>query len=107
MNRPFASALLALALVAILENANAAQQHVAAAGKQFSTAEVRIASEDMVIFINQDEVVHQVFSTTEGLRFNLKRLPPGAASGVRFAKRGIAEVRCAIHRDMHMKVVVE
>ncbi|HJR65601.1 MAG TPA: plastocyanin/azurin family copper-binding protein [Gemmatimonadaceae bacterium] len=107
MNRLFASALLALGLVAILENANAAQQHVAAMGKRFSTSEVRIASKEMVIFINQDKVVHQVFSTTEGLRFNLKRLPPGAASGVRFTKRGVAEVRCAIHRDMHMKVVVE
>ena len=107
MNRLFASALLSLALIAMLENANAAQQHVTALGKQFSTPEVRIAHEDMVIFVNQDEVVHQVFSTTEGLRFNLKRLPPGAASGVRFAKRGIAEVRCAIHRDMRMKVVVE
>lgn len=107
MNRLFASTLLALGLVAMLETANAAQQHVAATGKQFSTSEVRIASEDMVIFVNQDKVVHQVFSTTAGLRFNLKRLPPGAASGVRFTKRGVAEVRCAIHRDMHMKVVVE
>ena len=44
MNRLFASALLALGLVAILENANAAQQHVAALGKRFSTPEVRIAS---------------------------------------------------------------
>ena len=107
MNRLFASALLALGLVAMLENTSAAQQHVAAMGKQFSTAEVHIASEDMVIFVNQDKVVHQVFSITEGLRFNLKRLPPGAASGVRFTKRGVAEVRCAIHRDMRMKVVVE
>lgn len=107
MNRLFASALLALGLVAMLENANAAQQHVTAMGKRFSASEVRIASEEMVIFINQDKVVHQVFSTTTGLRFNLKRLPPGAASGVRFTKRGVAEVRCAIHRDMHMKVIVE
>jgi plastocyanin len=107
MNRLLASALLSLALIAMLENANAPQQHVAASGKQYSTPEVRIAHEDMVIFVNQDAVVHQVFSSTEGLRFNLKRLPPGAASGVRFAKRGIAEVRCAIHRDMRMKVVVE
>jgi plastocyanin len=107
MNRLFASALLALALVALLENTSAAQQQVAAAGKRFTTPEVRIAAEDMVIFINQDKVVHQVFSTTTGLRFNLKRLPPGAASGVRFAKRGVAEVRCAIHRDMSMKVIVE
>ena len=107
MYRLIPSALLALGLVAMLENANAAQQHVAAMGKQFSVSEVRIASEDMVIFSNQDKVVHQVFSVTEGLRFNLKRLPPGAASGVRFAKRGVAEVRCAIHRDMRMKVIVE
>ena len=107
MNRLLASALLALALIAMLDNAAAAQQQVAAMGKRFTTSEVKIASEDMVIFVNQDKVVHQVFSTTTGLRFNLKRLPPGAASGVRFAKRGVAEVRCAIHRDMYMKVIVE
>jgi|SRR5688572_30385211 plastocyanin len=107
MNRLFPSALLALALVALLENANAAQQHVTAMGKRFSSEEVRVAHEDMVIFVNNDQVVHQVFSSTEGLRFNLKRLPPGAASGVRFAKRGVAEVRCAIHRDMRLKVIVE
>jgi plastocyanin len=107
MNRLFASALLALALIAMLENANAAQQHVTASGKQFSTPAVRIAYQDMVIFVNQDQVVHQVFSSTDGLRFNLKRMPPGAASGVKFAKRGIAEVRCAIHRGMQMKVIVE
>jgi plastocyanin len=107
MNRLSASALLALALVAILENANAAQQHVTAMDKHFSTPEVRVAFMDMVIFVNHDEVVHQVFSTSEGLRFDLKRMPPGAASGVKFAKRGVAEVRCAIHRDMQMKVVVE
>jgi plastocyanin len=107
MNRLFASALLALGLIAVLDSASAAQEHVSTMGKQFSTPEVRISSEEVVVFENQDKVVHQVFSTTEGLRFNLKRLPPGAASGVRFAKRGIAEVRCAIHRDMRMKVVVE
>jgi plastocyanin len=107
MNRLLASVLLALALVAILENANAAQQHVTATGKQFNTPEVKVAFMDMVIFENHDEVVHQVFSTTEGLRFNLKRMPPGAASGVKFAKRGTADVRCAIHRGMQMKVIVE
>jgi plastocyanin len=107
MNRLIASALLALGLIAILDSAAAAQQQVATMGKQFSTSEVKITSEDMVIFVNQDKVVHQVFSTTTGLRFNLKRLPPGAASGVRFTKRGVADVRCAIHRDMQMKVIVE
>lgn len=108
MNRPVISALVALTLIAGLETATAtAQEHVAAVGKKFSVTELKVSNEDMVIFVNQDNVVHQVFSTTVGLRFNLKRLPPGAASGVKFVKRGIAEVRCAIHRDMRMKVIVE
>ena len=108
MNRPVISALAALAVIAGLETATAAaQEQVTAMGKKFSVAEVKIANEDMVIFANHDNVVHQVFSSTEGLKFNLKRLPPGKASGVKFVKRGIAEVRCAIHRDMRMKVIVE
>ncbi len=108
MNRLALSALVALTLIAGLETATAAaQEQVAAVGKKFSVAELKIGHEDMVIFVNHDEVVHQVFSTTEGLRFNLKRLPPGAASGVKFARRGVAEVRCAIHRGMRMKVIVE
>jgi len=108
MNRLGLSALVALAVIAMLETATAAaQEQVTALGKKFSVSEVKVAHRDMVIFVNHDDVVHQVFSTTDGLRFNLKRLPPGAASGVRFAKRGVAEVRCAIHRDMRMKVVVE
>jgi plastocyanin len=108
MNRPLTSALLALTIIAGLETATAAaQEHVAAMGKKFSVSEVKVAHEDMVIFANHDEVVHQIFSSTDGLKFNLKRLPPGAASGVKFVKRGVAEVRCAIHRDMRMKVIVE
>lgn len=108
MNRPVISALVALTVIAGMETATAAaQEQVTAIGKKFSVAELKVGYRDMVIFANHDEVVHQVFSTTEGLRFNLKRLPPGAASGVKFAKRGVAEVRCAIHRDMRMKVIVE
>jgi plastocyanin len=108
MNRPVISALVALTVIAAMETATAAaQEQVTAVGKKFSVSELKIGYRDMVIFANHDEVVHQVFSTTEGLRFNLKRLPPGAASGVKFAKRGVAEVRCAIHRDMRMKVIVE
>ena len=107
MTRLIMSATIAFTLVVLLNAHAAAQQHVVAFRKQFSEVEVKLGHNDMLIFVNQDEVVHQVFSTTDGLRFNLKRMPPGAASGVKFAKRGVAEVRCAIHRDMHMKVVVQ
>jgi len=107
MTRLIIAATSAFILVMILDAHAAAQQHVTASKKQFSAEEVKVEHNDMLIFVNEDEVVHQVFSTTTGLRFNLKRMPPGAASGVKFAKRGVAEVRCAIHRDMHMKVIVQ
>jgi plastocyanin len=107
MTRLLISAAVAFSLITILDAHAAAQQHVAAFQKQFSTSEVKVGHNDMLIFVNQDEVVHQIFSSTDGLRFNLKRMPPGAASGVKFVNRGVAEVRCAIHRDMNMKVVIE
>jgi plastocyanin len=108
MNRLVISALVALTIMAGLETATAAaQEQVAAVDKKFSVAEIRVTHDDMVIFANQDKVVHQIFSVSDGLRFNLKRLPPGSASGVKFVERGVAEVRCAIHRDMRMKVIVE
>ena len=108
MSRPALSALVALTVIAGLETATAAaQEQVTAMGKKFSISELKVTYDDMVIFANQDKVVHQIFSTSDGLRFNLKRLPPGAASGVKFVSRGVAEVRCAIHRDMRMKVIVE
>ncbi|HZO19643.1 MAG TPA: plastocyanin/azurin family copper-binding protein [Gemmatimonadaceae bacterium] len=107
MNRLFAPILLALVLVVVGSNVGEAQQVVTADGKQFSTTEMRISYQDTVVFMNYDAVPHQVFSSSNGLRFNLKRLLPGSGGAVRFAKRGVAEVRCAIHRDMRMKIIVE
>ncbi len=107
MSRLFAPILLSLVLVVTDSDVGEAQQVVTADGKQFSITEMRISYQDTVVFMNYDAVPHQVFSSSSGLRFNLKRLLPGSGGAVRFAKRGVAEVRCAIHRDMRMKIIVE
>ena len=51
--------------------------------------------------------VYNVFSSTEGFRFNMKRQPPGASAGVPFMTRGTAQIRCVIHPGMKLTVVVE
>ena len=75
--------------------------------KQFSESELHIAVGDTVTFVNKDVVTHNVFSSSDGFRFNLKRQPPGAAAAVPFATKGKAEIRCAFHPTMRLIVVVE
>ena len=74
--------------------------------KQFQPGEIMIGVGDSVSFVNDDAVTHNVFSRTEGFGFNLKLQSPGKVHAVPFAKAGTAEVRCAFHPTMKLRVVV-
>jgi plastocyanin len=74
--------------------------------KQFLPGEITIGVGDSVSFVNDDAVTHNVFSRTEGFGFNLKLQSPGKVHAVPFDKAGTAEVRCAFHPTMKLRVVV-
>ncbi len=74
--------------------------------KAFSETELKIKVGDKVTFKNDDSVVHNVFSSTEGYEFNTKNQAPGSTATTTFEKEGTLEVRCAIHPKMKMKIVV-
>jgi plastocyanin len=74
--------------------------------KAFSEAEVTIKVGQSVTFTNKDPVTHNVFSSTPGMAFDLKTQKPGESSSVTFDHAGTAEVMCAIHPQMKMKVEV-
>ncbi len=76
-------------------------------GKKFSPSEVVVQVGDTVVFRNDDRVVHNVFTASAGFEFNLKRQPPGSLNAVAFAQAGTAEVRCAIHPTMKLKITVK
>ena len=59
------------------------------------------------MFSNHDTVSHNLFSRTPGFEFEVKVQLPGQDSGVGFDHPGEAEVRCAIHPGMKLRVVVE
>jgi plastocyanin len=75
-------------------------------GKKFSEAEVSIKRGESVTFTNKDPVTHNVFSSTPGMAFDLRTQQPGESSTVTFDHAGEAEVHCAIHPQMKMKVKV-
>lgn len=59
-----------------------------------------------MIFKNDDEVTHNVFSNASGMNFNLTQAP-GATGSYVFNTEGTAEIRCAFHTKMKMTIVVK
>ena len=98
-------ALLCAALLPVL--AHASQDVVVAQkNKAFSTAALTIHVGDKVTFRNDDAFVHNVFSLTDAMPFDLGTAPQGQAKSVAFTKVGKFEIECAIHPEMQLIVTV-
>jgi plastocyanin len=100
-----AAAALAAALCA---GAASAEEHkIVQKDKSFSTQDVVIQAGDRIVFSNQDTVTHNLFSRSPGFNFEVKVQLPGQETPVAFDKPGEADVRCAIHPEMKLHVVVK
>jgi plastocyanin len=89
-------------------SAAAAEEHmVVQKDRSFGAAEVRVHAGDRIVFSNQDTVTHNLFSRSPGFAFEVKVQLPGQETPVDFDRPGEAEVRCAIHPQMKLRVVVE
>jgi plastocyanin len=84
----------------------AADHEISQSDRHFSQTEITIKVGDTISFKNDDEVTHNVFSTTPGMEFDLHRQAPGASSTIPFNKAGDAEVDCSIHPRMKLLVHV-
>lgn len=107
--KPQVSALLLLAVLTAgpLVAIAAGKQTVQQKNKSFSTGEVTVKVGDVIEFKNDDDVAHNVFSTSETQAFNTKIQTPGTSAEVTFVKAGTVQVRCAIHPQMKLIVHVE
>ena len=76
-------------------------------GKVFSQTSITVKPGESLTFVNDDAVVHNVFSTSPGNTFNLKAQAPGTSATASFATEGSADVRCAFHPTMKLNVVVK
>jgi plastocyanin len=85
----------------------AADRVVGQKGKVFSEAEVTVKVGETLVYANDDNIVHNIFSTSAGNEFNLGSQEPGASVPVTFKTPGDVKVICAIHPRMQMTVKVE
>jgi plastocyanin len=96
----------ALGMIAGCLTALAAERSITQKGKVFSETELTIKKGDTLIFVNDDSITHNIFSTSSGNTFNIGAQAPGISTPVKFANAGEVSVLCAIHPRMQMAVKV-
>ena len=101
-----AAAFLAGGVAAYAAVAYAAQHTITEKGEVFSQAEITIKAGDSLVFVNDDNVAHNVMSTDAANKFNLGLLKPGSSTPVTFNTPGDIQILCAIHPSMKMNVKV-
>ena len=94
-------------LVALTPVAHATEVVIDQQNKEFSQKSVSIKVGDSVKFVNKDDMVHDVHSTSDGYDFDLGVQKPGSETSYTFDKPGKVKVRCAIHPKMKLEVTVE
>jgi plastocyanin len=104
--KPFPSILVPAFLAGAAVAALAAERTIGQKGKAFSVSEVTIKAGDTLVFMNDDNVAHNIYSTSPGNDFNLGSQAPGQSVPVTFDKAGDVDILCAIHPLMKLKVKV-
>ena len=103
--KPFTLVLL-LAFAAGSATAYAAQVSISQKGKVFSQTELAVKKGDVIMFVNDDAVTHNVMSSSSGNTFNLGAQAPGVSLPFTFNNAGEMAITCAIHPTMKLKVTV-
>ena len=68
---------------------------------------IKIQVGDTVTFKNLDPFLHNVFSASDINVFDLGSFPKGESRSMKFDKKGSAEIECAVHPNMMLKIDVE
>lgn len=74
--------------------------------RQFSPRVLLIQAGTEVIFPNEDPILHNVFSSSSGNRFNLGHYARGSGESHRFNSPGLVRVFCNVHPAMSAHIVV-
>ena len=93
-------------LAGVAVAAAATQQTINQKGKVFSVTDIAIKKGDTLVFFNDDNVAHNIYSTSPGNVFDLGSQKPGNSTPVTFDKSGNIDILCAIQPLMKMKVKV-
>jgi plastocyanin len=101
------SALIASLTLLLAGTAGAEDHHVSQKGQQFAPQELSVRVGDRLVFHNDDDITHNVYSKSEGSEFNVRLQQPGSESPVVMERTGTVDVRCAIHPKMKLRIEVK
>ncbi len=93
-------ATIAISLALAAPAASAAEITVTMAGQTYAPAEITAAVGDTLLFVNDDEVAHNVFVPTAGHALDLGKQDPGAEASLTLRRAGRFEVECVLHEGM-------
>ncbi|MBL4759288.1 MAG: cupredoxin domain-containing protein [Mariprofundaceae bacterium] len=101
--------ITALAFIFTLSSIAQAQDYIInQKDKKFSQKKITIKLGEKITFVNtEDEIVHNIYSSSKGNSFEIRKQPPGSREVVEFKNKGKAKVRCAIHPKMKIKITIE
>ena len=106
--RMLRTAVVVVAGLIVLPAVARADEHtIGQKDKTFSVASITVKPGDRIVFENDDQITHNVYSTAKGSEFNLRAQAPGAKASVTFSTAGLVEVRCAFHPKMKLLVIVK
>jgi len=101
------SFFVVIIMLCAMSSAQAATEKVVESNGHFNRDELDIRAGDSVIFINGDEVTHDVLVIDENDRVSDKGLQkPGQEVTYYFSEPGTYKVHCAIHPHVKMTVTV-
>ena len=106
MSRRIHVLLLAIALVTATAVIRAERHVITQKAKTFNVTALTVKVGDEVVFENNDDITHNIFTNSDGNAFNLRTQAPGTASSHVFEKEGVAEIRCAFHPRMRLTVTI-
>jgi plastocyanin len=72
----------------------------------FSPSVLVVVQGQTVEMPNEDDVAHNVISSSAARRFNLGIYPKGESRQVTFDQVGLVDVRCSLHKSMHASILV-
>lgn len=107
MAKAVPAAVVAFGFILAATAATSAEVTVTQKGKKFVPGEVTISVGDTIVFVNDDNVTHNVHSVTNGSEFDIGGQKVGVATRHSFTSRGVVTVRCAIHPKMKLVVTVK
>jgi plastocyanin len=84
----------------------AAERSIGQKGKVFSESAITIKKGDIVVFVNDDNVTHNVMTIGSVADFNIGSQAPGVSTPITIEKPGEFMIVCAMHPRMKLVVNV-